>query len=267
MNDWQVARQLKYLLKAQAWPGGTNKVFSDAIVSAGVDDEAYGNLPAPYAVVQPLDSRADPTNPLLWESGAFDVIVGVRVAGDMFGEYALIGNRLDVLTSDGRGLLEVQEELYKAIARLTGADGVSFALAYKSAVAAAKPIEDASYIAERTYRFEGTMSAKRSYHAPIDLAKSGTTLSWIMPPDRFDFWKVRLFVKSGSTAPTYEEAGATEVTIADPTSDTSVTHAHSGSNTYAIFAVYDETTDEGTLNDDRQSNAGASFPGTTLEVS
>ena len=107
-------------------------------------------------------------------------------------------------------------------------------------------VEDISYVAEREHRMKAFCTRAHTYHPPINLAKSGSTVSWKLPPDRFDFWKVRLFKKAGSTAPTsYADAVAnwTEVTLAAPTTDTSVVDAHSGTTSYAIYAVYDELLD------------------------
>lgn len=263
MTPWQIARQIRHLLLAQTWPDGdTERVFGDVMVTAATDEEAFGLVQHPYCLINVGDAPADRDHPGYYRQ-AMSCAVGVVVEGGQYGEEALIGGARGSGqgSSSGRGLLEIEEEFLKAVSLLTGADGVNATCSFASGVNAGI-VQGLGYVAQRAYRIECAATSERYYHPPQDLAKSGTTVSWVLPPSRYDFWKVRLFKQSGATAPGYEEG--TEVTISDPTADTSVTDSHSGETTYAIFAVYDETHTGTPDSDQRQSAAGVT--GTTLTV-
>lgn len=274
MTPWQMARQLKHLLENRKWPGSNNHVFGDVVVTAALDEEAFGLIRNPYVLIQP--QSASPydggEDPLFYEQ-SWGIALGVVVEGDQMGEGAILGaNRAGSAatgqqSSAGRGLLEVEEEMLAVFELLRGANGQRAACAWRSAVGAGI-VQGMGYVAQRTYQLACPCTGARYYHPPQDLTKSGGVVSWDMTDAaaRYDFWKVRLFRKSGTTAPTYEEVGATEVTIADPTSDTSVTDGTSGTWTYSIFAVYDETHEGTPSKDERQSSAGASITGTTRTV-
>ena len=273
MTPWQIARQIKFLLESRTWPGGSSKVFGDVRVTAATDEDTFGMLANPYVLINaldgtPYDGGGDPT----FYQQAWACAVGTRVEGGQYGEEALLGgSRIGAgatgqQSSAGRGLLEIEEEFLKAVNLLRSANGQRASCTWRSAVGAGL-VQGMGYVAQRSYQIECPCTAERYYHPPQDLTKSGNTVSWDMSEaaSRYDFWKVRLFRKAGSTPPTYEEGGATEVTIADPTSDTSVTDVAS-TVAYSIFAVYDET-HEGTPDEDqRQSSAGTGIPGTTIVV-
>ena len=269
MNDWQLARQFKYLAMDRIWPGG-EKVLGDCRVTPMTSEDAFGLLTFPYFLINLEDASADPANPGLFEQ-VLSGILGVSVAGDQFGETALLGGVRSngILGSGGRGLLEVQEEVFEALALLTGADGVNATCTYKSGVAAAI-VEDIGYVTQRAFRFECLATLARYYHAPQNLVKSTDDLTWTLPPERFDRFKVHLRKNLTTTPPTSATDG-TEVVLASNLA-TSVTDAVVGTVSYAIFCEYDEVADFGkTLNgappgQERYSQASTSIPGTTVVV-
>ena len=58
MNQWQAARQLRYLLEAMRWPDGDAKrVISKAHITAGPPDDMLSSLRPPFVLisVQPVD--------------------------------------------------------------------------------------------------------------------------------------------------------------------------------------------------------------------
>lgn len=247
MNTWQVCRQLKYLLRSRTWDGTTN-AFGSVHVTAAPKEAAYGVFRFPLALIRPLSARFDPDFGEEPELVMQDVEVQLVVANaaDVVGEASLIGaNRAAVpTTSAGRGLLEVEEALMDAAARLSAIDGVEMLCRARSAVGAVH--DDAiGYAAFRTYTFEVMTTADRFYHPATRLSATAAgggsvSLTWRLPPDRYDRRRVVLRRASGSTAPASITAG-TGVTLSGDLA-TSVTDAPgAGTFSYSVFATYDET--------------------------
>ncbi len=271
MNPWQVARQLRYLLKAATWAdGSTEKVLRDVVVTAGTSEAAWGELRPPYCLINVGAATVDDRNPNLLTQD-FEMALGVRVDQDRTGERAVIGgSRLggDQGISSGRGILEVEEVVMGAIARLLPSSGVTMTQRWASALAAGA-IQGDLNVVQRSYVMSCPCPRERTYSTPQQLAKSGTTLSWKNPADRFDLYEVVVNRKSGSTPPS-SATDATATAVYSGGLDTSVTDSTSGTWTYAIWGGYDETYDDRTETpsaSDRYSEAGLSIPGTTLEVS
>lgn len=265
MNAWQLSQQLAYLAKARVWPDGTGeKVLGDCVITAATDEDTFGILRAPYLLINVGESPADRTLPDFYLQ-AFSLALGVIVEGDRFGQSAIIGGARSggQGASAGRGLLEVEEEILAAVAELTGANGVNAACAYKSGIAAGI-IQGRGYVAQRAYRIECSATAARYYHPPQNLAKSGNTVSWTLPPDRWDRYQIILRKASGSTPPASATAG-TGVTLGSNLA-TSVTDATTGTWTYAIFCAYDEKHTGTPATAQRYSSAATTIPGTTLTV-
>ena len=267
MNPWQVARQIKYLLTNHAWgTGSAEKVFRDVVVTAGVPPSVYddGKIRPPFALIGVDSATADDRNPNLL-SQSFALAIGVKVMRDATGEHALIGGG-DTSTDRGksvnRGLLEIEEEALGVVARVLPTSGVSVSLRLSSGVASGI-IGDDLNIVQRTHLLTCVCPRARTYQPPQQLAKSGTTVSWKVPPDRFDRLEVIVNRVSGSTAPTSPTDGTV---VYSGGLATSVTDSTSGTWTYAAWAGYDELNSTPTTSN-RYSDAGSSIPGTTLEVS
>lgn len=270
MNTWQLARQIKYLIRSRSWPESSpEKVFGDVIVSAALDEDTFGLLTFPYVIINPQDGDADTEN-AEWTRQVFSVVLGTRVEGGQFGEEALLGGVRSngVAGSGGRGLLELEEELLAAISMLTGADGVNATSSYRTG-AAAGIVQGIGYVAQRAYRIECMASRARYYHPPQNLRKSGGNIVWTLPPDRFDRYKIILRKAAGATPP----SGPTDGDDVPLGSDLATSVANSDTTTaFAIFCEYDESQDPGeTLvgapsGQERYSDASSSIPGTTLVV-
>jgi hypothetical protein len=244
VNPWQLARQIRYLLRAATWPdGAAEKVLGSAHVSAGMTEDALHYLRAPFALIAPAAATPDEYDPKLLQQ-TFDLHLVAAVAGDPFGEQALIGGPRSAGqgSSLGRGLSEVEEEVLDAVAALTGADACPIVVAYVSALAAAD-IEGAVY-ASRSYVLRAVCTVARQYTEPVRLAATdagggSASLTWAVPPDRFDRYNVVLRRASGATAPSSVTAG-TGVTLASLLATSVTDTPGSGQFSYALFAGYDE---------------------------
>lgn len=266
MNAFQIALQLRHLLRAQTWTGSATKVFqkNSVRVSVGPSREILSSLVPPIAIIRPMGSTADPEEPELFTQ-TYEVLLATVIPGDEIGENALVGgNRQSFTDSRGRGLLEVEEELLNAVAKLSEIDGVRIQV--KSVGATQAQIdENSNYITWREYSLEGIVTGDRFYHPVTSFSATGGTgevsLEWSNPPsDRYDLYRVRLVRKSGATAPTSVTDG-TEISLGSslPTSYADSGLA-SGTYSYSIFASYDETNTlagNSSSADDRTSDASS----------
>lgn len=251
MNQWQVLRQLRYLLLSRSWTGSSNKVFGtgSVVVSAGLIRNVKKTMRMPLALIYPTEGQSDPDHgeepDLLSQS--FTVTIATVIPGDAVGEKPIIGGNVpDRTKSEGRGIVEVEEELFAAIAKLTTDTGV--VISFQGAGAARPTVdEDFGYIVQRDYLFKGWLTANRFYHPCINLVATGgsgqVSLSWTNPPDRYDRFKVVLRRASGGTVPATVTSG-TGVTLSGNLA-ASVTDSglSAGTYSYSLFAQYDETYD------------------------
>lgn len=243
MNTLQVARQLKFLLEERQWLGTGDKVFGTVRVSQGPDQQAAAEFITPFAIVRLGSGISDAEEPDLITQ-TFSIRLAVAVDGDTSGEGALIGrNRKSATSSDGRGLLEIEVELFNAIEELNGIDGVEIHFRLTSEPDPA--IDEAGmYFIRRDYQGEAVLTADLFYDAPQELAGTpgagSASLTWVNPATRFDSRRVMLRRKTGSSPPSSETDG-TEVTLSGNFVTSHVdSPLASGDHSYAVFMVYDE---------------------------
>lgn len=155
---------LQNTLQAIVWPGvGGGAVFASSavVVTAGPQESALQNLRAPILLIRPqdaaVDAVADEEPNLLRLSIAMRLIV--RVAGDATGQASLLGHaNPSALTSAGRGLLEVEQEVLRAVQFLNANNSLTIQHR-SSSMAAATLMEGLGYLAFRDYAFEAWVTA------------------------------------------------------------------------------------------------------------
>jgi hypothetical protein len=197
----------------------------------------------PFVVISPADATPDEEEPLL-EAQRYNVRLVVSVMGDAFGEAALVGGPRDngQGSSDGRGLMEVEEELLKVIADINATEGAKIRTNWKSGAQALED-EDLGYVVSREYLIESWVGVERAYPAPRALAATDAgggqaDLTWELPPDRFDRDAIVLRRASGSTPPSTVTDG-TGVTVGALVTSVSDTPGI-GTWSYSLFMGYDE---------------------------
>lgn len=268
MNTWQVCRQIKKLLEDRKWEGNAayDPVFGAVRIGIPENEKALTSLRVPFALIRPqsgvVDSDASEEGNLIEQS--IEILIAAMNEADNLGESSLIGANRSGGQGDsrGRGILEIEEEMFEAVSLLNGIDGVE--IMYRAAsITDASLDQNRKLIVFRGYLFEALLTTKRFYHPPTRLAAvddggGDTTLSWRLPPDRYDFNSsdprggLVLRRASGSTPPASETAG-TGVSIASFA--TGVTDSPGpGTFSYSIFAGYDET---GSGTNERFSSADA----------
>jgi hypothetical protein len=248
VNAWQVTRQIKYILTQRTWEGTGSVVFPSGSVKA---TEAMGEkvkrtgIRMPFALVAPGAAQADPEHneePDLLRRD-FRVSVMTMTPGDHVGERPLIGGNIpDTSKSEGRGILEIEEEVLAAIKY--AATDLGVVIEYKAS-GVAMPLLDADlgYILSQDHMFQAWLTAARFYHPAINFVATGgagqVSLSWGVPPDRFDRYRMVLRRAAGATAPT-SISGGTGVTLASALATSVVDTVAAGTYSYALFATYDE---------------------------
>ncbi len=254
MNVWQIVRQLKYLLLQRQWEGSGSDVFQDnsVVITVAPDEQALAVLIPPIALIRPLGAQSDPMHDeepdLILQSMA--VRLSVTVPGDPLGQSALIGGgRQSQTDSRGRGLLEVEEELYASIGSLNTINGVVIYSRAKSE-AEAELDEDNRYSCIRSYLFDALATADRFYHpvmgfvATDNAASTFCDLNWTSAPMRFDSRGVRILRKSGSS-PATNPTDLSATIVADGSAFPAVAgywrdRPGTGTYSYTIWVTYDE---------------------------
>lgn len=158
-NTHQILGFLKSAVLAQTWTGGVNRVFhpGSVLVTVGTDEQALSTMVSPICLIRPLDAEIDPQHKQEPDLVAQRVAVRIItiVPGDAVGEAALMGgNKTQGATnSHGKGLLEIEEELFNAIKILNAKEAVL--IQHRASSAAEATLDPVfGYVAIRDYLFE-----------------------------------------------------------------------------------------------------------------
>lgn len=264
MNSWQATKQLVFKLETAAWPDSPGgPVFATVHGTQGVAEEIANDYRTPFAVVRVLDAQSDAQSPGLKEQ-SWEIVICTAHAGDQVGEFALLGGqRASQGKSQGRGLLEVEEQLLNVVNFLDQTQQVNIVAASAGAAQAAL-VTDRGYVLTRAYTIRGRLTTARTYPAPngtnVLTAALGTpsggltpvTVSWASVEQRFDLHpayatpvlpargSLALVRKGGSAAPLSPTDGTVVTIGAFATSVVDSITSGSGAWTYGLFAKYDE---------------------------
>jgi hypothetical protein len=231
----------------------------------------------PFAFVHHLASDLDPGQALYarsrWRvyvvagSGGGTAAAGASQPIDDHGEAALIGWTRAATQgqgkSTGRAADEVAGRLIEAIFTARGSTIDSTHAIQARVIPVDRLIAvDGMQVVARPFELEVyNATVARRYHVPKKLRATGgvgqVSLTWSLPPTRFDTLSVILRRAAGATAPATVTDG-TGVTLASALA-TSVTDSGlaAGTYSYSLFAAYDETTATPTTADRYSSPATA----------
>lgn len=255
MNEWQALRQIEYLIRQRKWPGGSTPVFAPASVLSTVapNEQAIRTMISPIVLLKPSEGQTDPekhTQMDLEQDGVEVMLVTVN-PGDAVGHKALMGGNRPTggasfgqQSSKGRGLLEVQTELKAAIKQLNNVSGVKIQFASQSKIGASLD-EKSLYIAWRTYRFSLWAADDLHYHpcrnfAATALGGGQVSMTWKIPPTRYDSFRVVLRRAAGAVAPADITSG-TGISLSGNLATSKTDTPGAGTFSYALFFTYDET--------------------------
>lgn len=255
MNVLQLSKQFKYLLKARTWPGaGGETIFGSVLVTDMIPKDTYPFLRMPVCAIKVEDDEPNPQTPgRLKQMFTFTLLADAK--GDKWGEMGLIGGpRVNGnLSSKGRGVLELDEELRTTLRQIQETSGIKIIARPSSALGTAS-VDGLGVISAREIKIAAECTDQRYYHPPIRVAASvagpNVTLTWVDPPDRFDRLSLRIRRIAGSSPPG-------DVTLGTQISDVAIgvqTAANApgaGTWTYAVFGAY---TDSGIAQSERYSD-------------
>lgn len=254
MNELQIARQVRYRLANRAWSGSATLIFpsGSVVVSQLPVESLISHLGrVPMAIVRIGSGVADPDH--RQEPGLlqvrFAVAIVTKVTGDRRGEHSLIGaHRQSDTQSEGRGLLEVQEEVLDEIGIMNVKDGAGIGFVASSVPDPEVMDGDPSVLA-RTLVFESMVSSARGYDPVSGLTVTAAgggdvDLAWSLPPDRFDRYSIVVRRASGSTAPSGPTAWS-GVTLGSLLATSVTDDPGAGTHSYSVFAAYDDYVEVG----------------------
>lgn len=242
MNAWQISKELKSRLESDTWPGGVAVFGGVRVVGASFDD-VFRNFRTPAIAIKIGPSVADDNAQGFLEQ-RIDILLIVAVAGDEIGENAVTGgNRTSGQTaSHGRGLLEVEEEI-KSTVRAMISDGFRLSLVAETD-SEGVVLEGVPFAIHRTYTVLCRCTADRFYHPPRNLvapvAGPSVSLSWLLPPPRYDLREIVVRRAAGSVPPPGPTSG-TGIVLAGLLDTAVVDAPGAGMFSYSVFAGYDET--------------------------
>lgn len=270
MNAWQVAKQLRYTLRNATWQdAGGERIFGSVHITNGPAKEFYNEIQNfPLALIGVNDDETDPMTPG-YVKQMFTITFIVRILGDMRGENAMIGaNRTAGSTSSkGRGILEVTEEVSRALRQIQESVGVKIVGRRKSDIGTGI-LEGVGYLALRQSIIEVKCTDARYYHPPLRVAavKSGANanLTWADPPTRWDGVGRTLRIRRilGSTPPATVTDGSAVADVARGVQAYADTPG-AGTWSYSIFAGYSDT---GASSNERYSEGTATEDGMSATV-
>lgn len=269
MTDYQLARQIRYLLGKRTWEANAayDPIFgAEAVCISVADIEAFlAYARTPCAMIRIGDAIFDPDHGEEDGCMRFGFVVRIvqSIFGDAVGEAALIGGyRAGATTtgqasSQGRGLAEIEEEVRAAIRHLQPQNGIRVQFSGKSGIGYAVS-GDGNHKVFRDLAFEAQATSDRDYETATNFRATGgagsIALAWTNPPDRYDLYKIVIRRAAGSTPPATITDG-TGVTIAVNTITASVDRddltasltdtVAAGTYSYSFFAQYDESHNPG----------------------
>lgn len=175
MNTWQILRQLQYLIRSRKWTSGSKSVFhTDSVkIIAGASEDALEQMIMPACLIVPSGATSDPQEQeepdMIEQEVGF--VIGQAHHGDSWGEYRIVGGqRTGQTDSDGRGILELEEELFAAIELLDTDSGV--VMQHRASSAARIQPFNRQTLVTREYLFRAWVTADRFYHPVINLQEA-----------------------------------------------------------------------------------------------
>lgn len=237
------------MLKSQNWTGSSTPVFHPNSVLVAVGPEVgiveVGKI-MPVALIRPLSATSDPLHgeePDYLQQD-FEITLIVTIDGDRTGQNPIIGaHRASQTSSKGRGILELEEEVFNAVERLNTIDGV-ICQAVVTGAAQAEMAPDQHGLVYRDYTYRVYTTADRYYHPCRKFVATGgsgqVSMTWSLPPDRYDRYQVILRRASGATAPASATAG-TGVTLSGNLATSVTDTIAAGTYSYSLWVAYDET--------------------------
>lgn len=237
--------------------GSGDPVFAKVLCTARRDHPLDPSSITPGVVIRAAGATPDRDHPqqlvARWE---LELIV--NVPSDGYGQGALISASVVSGESPGRGVLELEEYLLKALGMVTDGtrqtlgDALGFTLLGWATDFNAAAVDEQNTVGAGVYNLTTEATVGRYYHpvrwvTATAASSSSVDLAWDNPAVRFDSVEVIVRRAEGDTAPATVDAG-TGVSLgsawAESVTDTGLSAATEYS--YAVFVGYDEVNEPAT---------------------
>lgn len=257
MNGFQLARQIRFLLRERKWEGDpvAEQVFkSNSVRISPADVESFlaaANPGSPMCKIN-IGRRQSDQQRKGFVAQEIVITLGVQIEGDEVGENAVIGaNRVaGKVSSKGRGISEIESEMFAVLEDVNAMNGIQIQGYSTSGIETAR-LETTSAFAYCEYTFLFYCTTQLTYLAPTSLVATGNTggtisLTWEPVPLGWSSIAgsggqiIRYAV--GSTAPATYDAGTSGPTVTGV--DDSATIVGLGSGTYSV-SIFNATKESG----------------------
>lgn len=168
MSENTLVGNIRSRLIAQTWTGSSNVVFPTGSVAVvptlveGFRTALEMGFRTPFVLIAPVSAESDPEfdEEPNWIRFMVDILFAVLVPGDGIGENAMLGaNKTGGSTqSEGRGILELEPEVYNAIGKLNPLESVTLQIRQRGEQGGSSDGRG-NYIAYRVLTFETFGSA------------------------------------------------------------------------------------------------------------
>lgn len=254
MNDWQLMRHIRSLLRSATWPDGGAAVFGDSVwVTERTPFHRLraGTTPLAHVWCGSAEADADEPQLLVQEINVRVYILSDKeAADDEDGEGALIGTATTPTTSTGRAISEVCEQVIATLREIGPDNGVRIQLIAitEDDIAGATQLWGAS----RNLTFDADIVDYRHYPPCSRLSGSDSAtpdsadLAWTLAPSRYDRDIPYIEYAAGATAPATVGSGTVAPALASTATSATIDVGGTGQYSFSLWQRYDETTDGAT---------------------
>lgn len=246
MSAWQIEREIAHQAATKNWPDAPSAAIlaGGAFVSASKAEASIGKRLTPFAAVHRTLLSPDREHPERYSEAIFDVEIAVENwAVDPWGSGPVEGAVMEsVGQSGGRGSDEVLDEVRSLLDQLVDGNH-GFQGEVTEADHALLKAGSATYVVNRFQVRAYNVPCARFYHPAIQFKGTAgsqqASFTWALPPIRYDFLKVQLIRKAGSSPPVSVSDGTDLGVSAQAVSFTDVVGS-SGTFSWSLFVSYDE---------------------------
>lgn len=148
MTPRQLVTALRDRLAARLWGGTGDKVFGTVVATVADPIALVGRATLPYVTLRPAGWTADAEHPELLSELRVRLTIVAAVSGHRFGESGLLGGPMQAAAGPaGRGLLELEEQVFATVRQLAPPDGVRLRASIGSAAEVAA-VEETAVVQE-----------------------------------------------------------------------------------------------------------------------
>lgn len=247
MNPWQLTQDMIYRLNPTnlKWGEGNDEAVLSRVIAAPAPPGFFRHdSVTPYALLQLESGRGNEEHPAdLIEEARWSLYLLAGNATEQSGAAPVVGgNRVNLGSSRGRGLLEVEPLVQKAIFNATGLYARPRAISTRPP---SIPDELQGLVVMRALEIVASRIPALPAYAPVQRLKStaagggNVTLTWGAAPSRYDLVGYTWRRAAGSTAPSTPASG----TFVESTTPSLSDSPGAGTWSYAIWWAFDATRD------------------------